>query len=81
LAIDLTLVDLNTFKELDMGTGFDNFTDSAHHGFNNLNTEVKQNRKLLKDTMSKYGFEMFDMEWWHYSWPNTHDFEILDLKL
>ena len=81
LAVDLTLVDLKTKKELDMGTGFDNFSDTAHHSFTNLNPAVKQNRKLLKEVMRKYGFDMFDMEWWHYSWPNTHDYELLDLKL
>ena len=81
LAVDLTLIDIKTRKEVDMGTEFDNFTDSAHHSFNNLDTEVKQNRKLLKETMRKHGFEIFDMEWWHYSWPNSNDFELLDLKL
>ena len=81
LAVDLTLVDLKTKKELNMGTGFDNFSDTAHHSFNNLDREVKQNRRLLKETMKKYGFDMFDMEWWHYSWPNTNDYELLDLKL
>ena len=81
LAVDLTIIEVSTKKELDMGTGFDNFTDSAHHTFNNLEPEVKQNRKLLKDIMKKYGFEMFDTEWWHYSWPNTNDYELLDLKL
>lgn len=81
LAVDLTLIDLQTKTELDMGTGFDNFTDSAHHSFINLTSEVKQNRKLLKDTMKKYGFDIFDTEWWHYSWPNTNDYELLDLKL
>lgn len=81
LAVDLTLIDMKTKKELDMGTGFDNFTDSAHHSFNNLDTEIKENRKLLRETMKKYGFDMFDTEWWHYSWPNTNDYELLDLKL
>jgi len=81
LAVDLTLIDLETRKELDMGTGFDNFTDSAHHSFNHPDSEVRQNRKLLKESMKKYGYEMFEAEWWHYSWPNTRDFEILDLKL
>ena len=81
LAVDLTLVDLKTKKELDMGTGFDNFSDTAHHSFSDLDPEIKQNRKLLKETMKKYGFDMFDMEWWHYSWPNTNDYELLDLKL
>lgn len=81
LAVDLTVIDLKTKKELDMGTDFDNFTDSAHHSFEKLKVEVKQNRKLLKDIMKKYGFEMLDTEWWHYSWPNTNDYELLDLKL
>ena len=81
LAVDLTLIDIKTKKELNMGTGFDNFTDTAHHSFTNLDPEVKQNRKLLRDTMKKYGFDMFDTEWWHYSWPNTNDYELLDLKL
>ena len=81
LAVDLTLIDIQTRHEIDMGTGFDNFTDSAHHSFNNFEPDIKQNRKLLRDVMKKHGFEMFDAEWWHYSWPNTSDYEILDLKL
>lgn len=81
LAIDLTLINLKTGNEIEMGTDFDNFSDTAHHSFNQLSPEVKQNRKLLRDVMKKYGFDMFDTEWWHYSWPNTKEFEVLDLKL
>ena len=81
LAVDLTLIDLQTKAEVDMGTGFDNFSDTAHHSFNNVSPEVKQNRRLLKDTMKKFGFDFFDLEWWHYSWPNENDYELLDLKL
>ncbi|MBC7826919.1 MAG: M15 family metallopeptidase [Chitinophagaceae bacterium] len=81
LAVDVTLIDLKTKNEIEMGTGFDNFTDTAHHSFTNLDNDVKQNRKLLRDIMKKNGFDMFDTEWWHYSWPNTNEYEILDLKL
>lgn len=81
LAVDLTVIDLKTKRELDMGTDFDNFTDSAHHSFEKLKPEVRQNRKLLKDVMKKHGFEMLDTEWWHYAWPNTNEYELLDLKL
>ena len=81
LAVDVTLIDINTKNELDMGTGFDNFTDTAHHSFRNLAPGVTQNRSLLRETMSKYGFTIFDTEWWHYSWPNTVDYELLDIKL
>jgi D-alanyl-D-alanine dipeptidase len=35
IAVDLTIINLKK-KELNMGTGFDNFSDSAHHAFTNL---------------------------------------------
>jgi D-alanyl-D-alanine dipeptidase len=80
LAIDLTIIDMESGKELDMGTGFDNFTDSAHHSFTNLSPEALNNRKLLKETMMKYGFQLIETEWWHYSWPNDREYEVLDLS-
>ncbi len=80
LAIDLTIIELATQKELDMGTGFDNFTDTAHHSFTALPATVLVNRTLLKSTMELYGFKSFDTEWWHYSWPNNQDYEVLDLS-
>jgi zinc D-Ala-D-Ala dipeptidase len=79
LAVDLTIVDLKTGVELDMGTGFDNFTDTAHHTFTQLSATVLQNRKLLKDVMLKHGFNLFETEWWHYYWPNDRGYEVLDL--
>jgi zinc D-Ala-D-Ala dipeptidase len=80
LAIDLTIVNIKTLQELDMGTGFDNFTDTAHHSFTNLSQLILENRKLLKSTMEQYGFKSFDTEWWHYSWPNNLNYEVLDVS-
>jgi len=80
IAVDLTIIDLKTKQELKMPTGFDNFTDSAHHDFTSLPDEVKQNRALLKNIMEKHGFVPFDTEWWHYSLPNPLKFEVLDLS-
>ena len=79
LAVDLTLVQLGSGKELDMGTGFDNFSDTAHHGFTGLPEMVLQNRLLLRSLMEQQGFKAYEDEWWHYSWPGTARFEILDL--
>jgi D-alanyl-D-alanine dipeptidase len=81
IAVDLTIIDLKNGKELNMGTGFDNFTDSAHHDFTALSKEVLANRQLLKQTMMKYGFNLFATEWWHYSWPDPDKFKILDLDI
>lgn len=79
LAVDLTLINLADGKELPMGTGFDNFTDSAHHSFKNLPAAILQNRKLLKEIMEKFGFKPLETEWWHYSWPNNRNYEVLDI--
>ncbi len=79
LAVDLTIIDLKTGVELDMGTGFDNFTDTAHHSFTQLSPTVLQNRKLLKEVMLKHGFNLLETEWWHYYWPNDRNYEVLDL--
>ncbi len=80
LAVDLTIIDLKIGKELDMGTAFDSFTDTAHHSFIQLPPAVLANRRLLKTTMRKYGFGIVPDEWWHYQWPNNQDYEIIDLS-
>lgn len=79
IAVDLTIIDLNTGEELDMGTGFDNFTDTAHHDFKSLPAKVLANRQLLRSTMEKHGFRKYDTEWWHYFLPNGEKYAVLDL--
>lgn len=78
-AVDLTIVNLQTGKELDMGTGFDNFTDTAHLDFDHLPKQVMSNRLLLKDVMEKYGFCPLATEWWHYTFKSEIKFEVLDI--
>lgn len=79
IAVDLTLIDLRTQQELDMGTGFDNFSDTAHHSFTGLPTAILQNRKLLREAMIAEGFVALETEWWHYSLPNGARFGLLNL--
>ena len=79
LAVDLTVIRLKDGTELNMGTGFDNFTDSAHHSFKNLPADVLANRELLRGIMEKYGFKPLETEWWHYAWPNDRNYEVLDI--
>lgn len=79
IAVDLTLINLKTGEELDMGTGFDNFTDTAHHGFTGLPATILQNRLLLKSIMEKNGFKALDTEWWHYFLADGNRFELLDI--
>jgi len=79
IAIDLTIVDKKSGQECDMGTGFDHFSDTAHHSFQSLPKAVLQNRALLRNLMEKNGFKAYEEEWWHYSWPDPIRFEVLDI--
>ena len=81
ISVDLTIIYMHNGKELQMPTGFDNFSDTAHHTFMNIPFDALQNRKLLKDVMEKYGFVKFDTEWWHYSWPDEKNYyDAMDIS-
>jgi zinc D-Ala-D-Ala dipeptidase len=81
ISIDLTIVNLKTGIALDMGTTFDNFTDSAHHNFTaHFKEAIITNRNLLKTTMIQFGFKPLETEWWHYSWVGSESYEVLDIS-
>jgi D-alanyl-D-alanine dipeptidase len=67
LAVDLTLVELGTAIELDMGTPFDTFAEAAHTA--NAEGRVRRNRQILVRAMKAEGFTNYDQEWWHFSYP------------
>ena len=79
IAVDVTLVNLRTKREPNMGTGFDNFSDTAHGDFTALPIEVLDNRNLLKNVMEKYGFINLSTEWWHFSLPDAKNYELLNI--
>jgi D-alanyl-D-alanine dipeptidase len=68
--VDLTIVNLKTGKELDMGSPFDFFGEISHVNYPNLTTKQKENRKLLQKTMRKHGFRSYSKEWWHFTLRN-----------
>ena len=80
--IDLTIVDMRTGKEADMGSPFDFFGEISHHGTKHISDEQKRNRLILKNAMEKAGFKPYSAEWWHYTlinepYPNTYfDFPV-----
>lgn len=65
VAIDLTLVERATGRELDMGTPFDTFSAAAHTA--NAEGAVARNRATLKRLMESEGFVNYDQEWWHFA--------------
>jgi D-alanyl-D-alanine dipeptidase len=77
LAIDCTLIELATGRELEMGTPFDTFSAAAHTA--NATGEAAMNRQKLKSAMEAEGFVNYDQEWWHYTFdvPNPLRFDLV----
>ena len=68
--VDLTLFDMRTGKELDMGSPFDYFSEVSHPDYTGITKEQYENRMLLRNAMLRNGFEPYDCEWWHFTLRN-----------
>ena len=68
--VDLTLLDMRTGKELDMGSPFDLFDEISHPDFRGISEEQFENRMILRNAMVRNGFVPFDCEWWHFTLEN-----------
>lgn len=68
--VDLTLVDRQSGKELDMGTPFDFFGEASHHGAKGMTPQQQANRSALLGIMDGAGFKRYEEEWWHYTLKN-----------
>ena len=75
--VDLTLVHLSDGRELDMGTAYDTFNETAHTA--NATGRVAENRRILVQAMAAEGFTNYEKEWWHFSLPGQR--EPLDVPL
>ena len=69
-ALDLTLLDMRTGKELDMGGPFDFFSELSHPDFRGITDEQYANRMILQRVMVRNGFEPYECEWWHFRQAN-----------
>ena len=80
--VDLTLFDMKTEKEVDMGGTFDWFGRESHSDFggnpktgkykanDDITAEQFHNRMILREAMLRHGFKAIDEEWWHFTLKN-----------
>lgn len=81
--VDLTLFDMKTGKDADMGGPFDFFGELSHPDYTETLTETQiKNRSVLRNAMLSTGFLPSASEWWHFTlknepYPETYfDFPI-----
>ena len=75
--VDLTLFDMATQRDLDMGGTFDFFGELSHPDYSGVSEAQHANRMLLQKLMMKHGFNPLETEWWHFTlenepWPDTY---------
>jgi len=78
-AVDLTLYDLRTKREVRMPTPYDDFTERAHINYAGATPEQRAARDLLRAAMEAEGFRVYEPEWWHYDFQDWQQYPILDL--
>ena len=75
--VDLTLFDMATQQDVDMGGTFDFFGELSHPDYSGVSEVQHANRMLLQSLMAKHGFRPLKTEWWHFilenePWPDTY---------
>ena len=75
-AVDLTLYDLTTGEQLEMPTGFDDFSAKADRDYADVSGQAAINARLLEQVMVECGFKGYSKEWWHYN--DTENYPIED---
>ena len=79
-AVDLTLVD-RVGQEVEMPTGYDDFTEKAHRSYQGNTVMAQKNMKKLEDVMTKHGFEPLPSEWWHFDGPGWQKYALSDFPI
>ena len=79
--VDITLVD-GSGKELQMPSGFDDFSPLADRDYSDCPREAAENARLLEQLMLDHGFRAYSGEWWHFTdtqtYPVAQDFEPVE---
>jgi D-alanyl-D-alanine dipeptidase len=71
-AVDLTLYDLKTGREIEMTGVYDEMSERSYPTYRGGTAEQRAHRDLLRRAMEKEGFTVYETEWWHFDykdWP------------
>src|SRR5215467_6254841 len=75
-AVDLTLYDLKTRREVEMTGVYDEMSERSYPTYKGGTTEQRARRDLLRRAMEKEGFQVFETEWWHFDFRDWQHYAI-----
>ena len=69
--LDLTLFDMKTEREVDMGGTYDFLGETSHYNYSHgLTRDQINHRRILREAMMRHGFKPIAVEWWHFTLRN-----------
>jgi zinc D-Ala-D-Ala dipeptidase len=79
-AVDLSLYDLQTGKEVEMPSGYDEMTKRSYADYPGGTVEERSRRALLRHAMEEQGFAVNPDEWWHFDYKDWKQYPIQNAK-
>jgi D-alanyl-D-alanine dipeptidase len=78
-AVDVSLYDLRTGKEVRMPSAYDEFSERAAADYRGGTREQRRLRDLLRRTMEAEGFTVHPAEWWHFDYRSWREYPVLNI--
>jgi D-alanyl-D-alanine dipeptidase len=78
-AVDLSLFDLKTGREVEMPSAYDEMTPRAYPDYSGGSREARERRDVLRAAMEREGFTVEPNEWWHFNYKDWKAYPILDI--
>ena len=79
-AVDLSLYEISTGKQLEMPSEFDEMSERSHPDYKGGTAEQREMRDLLRSKMEAHGFTVYENEWWHFDYKDWKKYGILNIQ-
>lgn len=78
-AVDLSLYDLATGKPIEMVGVYDEMSERSYPGYPGGTSLQRWHRELLRRAMEDEGFDVYEVEWWHFDYKDWRVYPILNV--
>lgn len=78
-AVDVSLVRAADDAEVEMPSGYDEFSERAHPAYAGGSAAARRNRDLLRAAMEAEGFTVEKEEWWHFDHASARQYPVLNV--
>jgi len=79
-AVDLSLYDLKSGREVSMPSVYDEMTPRAFAEYPGGSAEEREHRATLRNAMELDGFTVYPNEWWHFDYKDWKEYPIMNVR-